>query len=95
MFYGCSQRHYKDVIQWNDNDTITYQQRKRWEFIEEESPYSLDEIISNINIIALVSTLIVPRKLRYNLGEGGTLRKNESEFSDFLLCNFEKTKLSP
>ena len=65
-------RHYKDVIQWNDNDTITYQQRKRWEFIEEESPYSLDEIISNINIIALVSTLI-PRKLRYNLGEGDTL----------------------
>ena len=62
-------RHYKDVIQWNDNDTITYQQRKRWEFIEEESPYSLDEIISNINIIALVSTLR-PRKLRFHFGGG-------------------------
>ena len=61
-------RHYKDVIQWNDNDTITYQQRKRWEFIEEESPYSLDEIISNINIIALVSTP-GPRTLQYHLGE--------------------------
>ena len=33
--YVWRERHYKDVIQWNENDTITFQQRKQWEFVPE------------------------------------------------------------
>ena len=52
--YTWRERHYKDNIEWNDdNHTVTYQQRKIWEFLPDESR-SLDDIIVNINIVALV-----------------------------------------
>ena len=48
------EKHFKDVKSFNENGTVTFQQRKQWEFIEEESP-SLDSMIVNFNMIALVS----------------------------------------
>ena len=48
------ERHFKDVKKFNDNGTVTFQQRKQWEFLEDESP-SLDSMIVNINMIAMVS----------------------------------------
>ena len=53
--YTFRERHYKDNIKWNENGTITFQQRKIWEFLPEKSNGSLDDVIFNINIIALVS----------------------------------------
>ena len=53
--YTWRERHFKDNITWNDdNGTVTYMQKKYWEFKEEMSVGSLDDVIVNINIIALV-----------------------------------------
>ena len=48
------EKHFKDVKSFNKNGTVTFQQRKQWEFIEDESP-SLDSMIVNVNMIAMVS----------------------------------------
>ena len=52
--YVFREWHLKENIVWNDdNSTVTYQQSKRWKFIEEESA-DLDAIIVAPNIIAAV-----------------------------------------
>ena len=51
--YTFRERHYKDNIEWNENGTVTFQQKKVWEHIETPGR-SLDDVIFNINIIALV-----------------------------------------
>ena len=46
-------------MKFNDeNGTVTYQQKKTWEFLEADSNGRLDDVIVNINIIALVKTLL-------------------------------------
>ena len=53
-FVNC-ERYYEEITTI-DNGTVTYQQKKIWEFMEEETlPLTLDDIIVNINMIALVS----------------------------------------
>ena len=54
--YTFRERHYKGNIRWNDNNTVTYQQKKQWEFLPDESR-SMDEEIVNVNIVALVFNL--------------------------------------
>ena len=52
-FVNC-ERYYEEITTI-DNGTVTYQQKKIWEFMEEETlPLTLDDIIVNINMIALV-----------------------------------------
>lgn len=42
-------------ITWNDNKTVTYRQRKFFYFMEEESPRQLDEEITTLNPVPLVT----------------------------------------
>ena len=52
-FVNC-ERYYEEITTI-DNGTVTYQQKKIWEFMEEETlPLTLDDTIVNINMIALV-----------------------------------------
>lgn len=54
--YVFRERHIKDNIVWNDNNgTVTYQQKKIWEHIDENNGLSLDDRIFNINIVALAA----------------------------------------
>ena len=53
--YTNCKRHIEEITTIN-NGTVTYQQKKIWEFMEEETlPLKLSDTIVNINIIALVS----------------------------------------
>ena len=52
-------RRERGNVKYNDeNGTVTYQQKKTWEFLEADSNGRLDDVIVNINIIALVKTLL-------------------------------------
>jgi len=54
-FVNC-ERYYEEITTI-DNGTVTYQQKKIWEFMEEETlPLTLDDTIVNINMIALSAT---------------------------------------
>ena len=51
-------RREKVNVKYNDeNGTVTYQQKKTWKFLDEDSNGRLDDVIVNINVIALVKTL--------------------------------------
>lgn len=41
-------------ITWNTNDTVTFQQIRRWHFVPELSNGTLKDDITNINAIAVV-----------------------------------------
>jgi len=41
-------------INWNANDTVTFQQIRRWHFVPERSNGTLRDDITNINAIAVV-----------------------------------------
>ena len=41
-------------IIWNENDTVTFQQIRRWYFVPELSNGTLRDDITNINAIAVV-----------------------------------------
>lgn len=41
-------------ITWNGNDTVTFQQIRRWHFVPERSNGTLRDDITNINAIAVV-----------------------------------------
>lgn len=41
-------------IIWNVNDTVTFQQIRRWHFVPERSTGTLKDDITNINAIAVV-----------------------------------------
>lgn len=41
-------------IAWNANDTVTFQQIRRWHFVPERSNGTLRDDITNINAIAVV-----------------------------------------
>ena len=47
------EKHFKDEVVFNDNGTVTFKNRKQWIFMEDESP-SLDSMIVNFNVIAMV-----------------------------------------
>jgi hypothetical protein len=57
LFY--SEHHTKVDIAWNDNNTVTFQQVRRWHFDPERSNGTLRDEITNINAIALVSNYLV------------------------------------
>ena len=60
--YVYQEFHLKVNETWNaNNDTITFMQSKWWKFKPERSAGSEDDIITNINIIAIVSTLLISK----------------------------------
>lgn len=61
--YTFSEHHIRVNMTWNDNGTITYQQKRIWHFLPEMSNGTLEDKITNVNVIAAVS------------GSGKNLRK--------------------
>jgi hypothetical protein len=55
----CSEHHTKVNISWNDNNTVTFQQVRRWHFVPERSNGTLRDEVTNINVIAVVSNSLV------------------------------------
>lgn len=49
--YTFSERHIRVNVKWNDNGTLSYQQKRIWQFLPEKSKGSLDDKITNLNII--------------------------------------------
>lgn len=53
--YTFSEVHERTNITWSPNDTITFYQKRTWQFVPEKSIGSLDDNVTNVNPIALVS----------------------------------------
>ncbi|KAJ9585302.1 hypothetical protein L9F63_002887 [Diploptera punctata] len=51
--YVFSEHHTKVNITWNDNNTVTFQQIRKWEFLQEKSNGSLEDEVTNLNVIAV------------------------------------------
>jgi glycopeptide antibiotics resistance protein len=50
-----SEHHTKVNMTWNPNDTVTFQQIRRWHFVPERSNGTLRDAVTNINTIAVVN----------------------------------------
>ena len=74
--YVYREFHLKVNETWNDdNDTITFMQNKWWEFQPDLSLGSEDDIITNINIIAIVRNYHChPVSCEKNGGSNSSLR---------------------
>lgn len=53
--YTFSEVHERTNMTWNPNDTITFYQKRTWQFVPEMSVGTLDDNVTNVNPIALVS----------------------------------------
>jgi hypothetical protein len=53
--YNCRVHQSKDFVQWNPNGTVSFRNRRRWDFVPERSNGSLSDNITNLNIVAVVS----------------------------------------
>lgn len=57
--YVFKEVHDRVDLDWhNDNDTISFNQTRTWYFDSERSTGTLDDLITNINVIATVSLTI-------------------------------------
>lgn len=50
-------RIFKEDVVWNDNYTVSYLQRRSWDFVPEMSNGSLTDRVTSINVVAVVSNL--------------------------------------
>lgn len=55
--YCYSETKEKADIIWNDNDTVTYKHKKLWYYEQWRSNGSMSDLITNVNPIALVSSI--------------------------------------
>lgn len=53
--YTFSEVHERVNLVWNANNTVTYEQRRTWHFVPELSKGTLDDQVTNLNVITLVS----------------------------------------
>lgn len=49
--YTYSEHHVRVNIKWNDNGTLSYQQKRFWKYLPEKSKGSLTDKIVNLNIV--------------------------------------------
>lgn len=53
--YVFHEVHDRINLEWNENNTVTFNQRRTWNFDPELSWGSLDDTVTNLNVISLVS----------------------------------------
>lgn len=53
--YTFLEKHERVNLRWNNNNTVTFNQKRTWHFIPEMSNGTLDDKITNINVISAVS----------------------------------------
>lgn len=56
--YVFKEVHKRVGLDWNENSTVSYNQTRTWHFIPEKSNGSLDDEITNLNVIATTVALI-------------------------------------
>lgn len=49
--YTFSEHHIRVNVEWHDNGTLSYQQKRIWKFLPEKSNGSLEDKITNLNVI--------------------------------------------
>lgn len=52
--YVFLENHKRTNITWNENGTVTYNQIRTWHFMPDMSNGSLDDEITNVNVISAV-----------------------------------------
>lgn len=52
--YVFLERHLKENLTFNSNDTVTFYQRRTWYFDKEKSNGSLDDMITTAHVISAV-----------------------------------------
>lgn len=57
--YIFSEHHIKVNLSWNENGTVTFQQRRIWHFVPERSNGTLRDEITNINVIAVTVEFMI------------------------------------
>ncbi|XP_053675848.1 protein croquemort-like [Anopheles nili] len=83
--YTFAELHERVKLVWNENNTVTYQQRRTWHFEPELSNGTLDDNVTNLNIITLNAAHLLRNanaatKLLVNLildADGALLWKNK------------------
>lgn len=63
--YTFSELHERVNLVWNDNGTVTFQQRRTWHFVPELSKGSLDDVITNLNVITLNTAYLMRNANRF------------------------------
>lgn len=54
-----TEHHVRDIISWNENDTVTYQQRRIWKFVPGLSKGSIFDNVTNVNpIVAILGSKV-------------------------------------
>lgn len=61
--YVFSAHHLRTDVKWNTNDTITFQQIRTWHFQPSLSNGTMEDKITNFNVIAAVSNIILSAKI--------------------------------
>lgn len=77
--YVFREKHYRTNVTWNSNGTVSFNQIRRWHFNEEKSNGTLDDEITNLNVIAAVSRY-------YNFTIQQFKLKQFSPLSDSSIC---------
>lgn len=54
LFENFRETDYKIIKSWNDNGTLTMNQKKVWHFVPEKSEGKLTDIVTNLNPVAAV-----------------------------------------
>uniref|UniRef100_A0A182QLD0 Scavenger receptor class B n=1 Tax=Anopheles farauti TaxID=69004 RepID=A0A182QLD0_9DIPT len=83
--YTFSELHERVNLVWNDNATVTYEQRRTWHFVPELSNGTLDDQVTNLNVITLnaahylrhVSSFLKPAISWFLKTEGSLVWKNK------------------
>lgn len=65
--YVFKEVHKRVGLDWNDNSTVSYNQTRTWHFLPEKSNGSLDDEITNINVIATTVALITRQSFALKL----------------------------
>lgn len=53
--YTYSEKHIRKEVIFNDNHTVTYKTQRIWHYVPEKSKGSLDDLITTLNPILVVS----------------------------------------
>lgn len=64
--YVFSEHHVRVNLTWNNNNTVSFQQKRIWHFLPEFSNGTLSDNITNINPIVSVSSTSIESNLNLN-----------------------------
>lgn len=77
--YVFKEVHKRVGIDWNDNSTVSYNQTRNWHFIPEKSNGSLDDEITNINVIATTVALLTRQSMALKLAIDGLFLEQNTQ----------------